>query len=30
MLSTVQIIVGAWAHSSALIADGIHSLSDLF
>ncbi len=30
VLSTVQIIVGAWAHSSALIADGIHSLSDLF
>jgi cation diffusion facilitator family transporter len=29
LLSTVQIVVGIWAKSSALIADGIHSLSDL-
>ncbi|OHX13971.1 cation diffusion facilitator family transporter [Chromobacterium sphagni] len=29
LLSALQIIVGVWAHSSALIADGIHSLSDL-
>ncbi|MBM5782892.1 MAG: cation transporter [Pelagibacterales bacterium] len=30
VLSLVQIFVGFFAHSSALIADGIHSLSDLF
>ena len=29
MLSTVQIVVGVWAKSQSLIADGIHSLSDL-
>ncbi|MDR2174172.1 MAG: cation diffusion facilitator family transporter [Burkholderiales bacterium] len=29
-LSTAQIIVGFFAHSQALIADGIHTLSDLF
>ncbi|AUH53680.1 cation-efflux pump [Chromobacterium sp. ATCC 53434] len=29
LLSTLQIIAGAWSHSSALIADGVHSLSDL-
>ncbi len=29
LLSALQIIAGVWAHSSALIADGIHSLSDL-
>ncbi|POZ62125.1 cation diffusion facilitator family transporter [Chromobacterium alticapitis] len=29
VLSIVQIVVGAWAHSAALVADGIHSLSDL-
>lgn len=28
-LSLVQIVVGIWAHSAALVADGIHSLSDL-
>lgn len=30
VLSTLQIAVGSVAHSSALIADGIHSLADLF
>jgi len=29
VLTTVQVIVGVFAHSQALIADGIHSLSDL-
>ncbi|MDR2710632.1 MAG: cation diffusion facilitator family transporter [Burkholderiales bacterium] len=29
-LSTGQIIIGFFAHSQALIADGFHSLSDLF
>lgn len=29
ILSATQIVVGALAHSSALIADGLHSLSDL-
>jgi cation diffusion facilitator family transporter len=29
VLSSLQIVVGSVAHSSALIADGIHSLSDL-
>jgi len=29
VLSTLQILVGSIAHSSALIADGIHSLADL-
>jgi cation diffusion facilitator family transporter len=29
VLSAVQIIVGIWAKSSALIADGLHSLADL-
>lgn len=28
-LATTQVAVGLWSHSSALIADGIHSLSDL-
>ncbi|MFT3856892.1 MAG: cation diffusion facilitator family transporter [Aquabacterium sp.] len=28
-LTTVQVIVGVLAHSQALVADGIHSLSDL-
>lgn len=28
-MSTLQIVVGVFAHSQALIADGIHSLSDL-
>jgi cation diffusion facilitator family transporter len=30
ILSTLQIVVGYFARSQALIADGIHSLSDLF
>ena len=29
VLSTVQIVVGVWAKLQSLIADGIHSLSDL-
>ena len=29
VLSTVQSVVGVWAKSQSLIADGIHSLSDL-
>lgn len=29
VLTTVQVVVGVIAHSQALIADGIHSLSDL-
>lgn len=29
MLTLGQILTGLWAHSSALIADGMHSLSDL-
>ena len=29
VLSTVQIVVGVWDKSQSLIADGIHSLSDL-
>ncbi len=29
VLSTVQIVVGVWAKSQSLIADGIRSLSDL-
>jgi cation diffusion facilitator family transporter len=29
VLTTVQVLVGVFAHSQALIADGIHSLSDL-
>jgi len=29
VLSTVQIVVGVWAKSQGLVADGIHSLSDL-
>lgn len=29
VLTTVQVLVGVLAHSQALIADGIHSLSDL-
>jgi cation diffusion facilitator family transporter len=29
VLSVAQIITGLWAHSSGLVADGIHSLSDL-
>jgi len=29
-LMLLQISVGLWAHSQALVADGIHSLSDLF
>ncbi|UTH75054.1 cation diffusion facilitator family transporter [Chromobacterium sp. IIBBL 290-4] len=29
VLSTLQVAAGFWSHSSALIADGIHSLSDL-
>jgi cation diffusion facilitator family transporter len=29
MLTTVQVLVGVLAHSQALVADGIHSLSDL-
>ena len=29
VLSTVQIVVGVWAKSQSLIADGVHSLSDL-
>lgn len=29
VLSTVQIVVGVWAKSQSLIADGIHTLSDL-
>lgn len=28
-LTTVQIVVGVWSKSQALIADGVHSLSDL-
>lgn len=30
LLSTLQLVTGAWAGSQALIADGVHSLSDLF
>jgi divalent metal cation (Fe/Co/Zn/Cd) transporter len=29
VLMTLQIVVGAFAHSQALVADGIHSLADL-
>ena len=29
VLASVQIVVGVWARSQALIADGVHSLSDL-
>lgn len=29
IMSTLQVLVGIFAHSQALIADGIHSLSDL-
>jgi cation diffusion facilitator family transporter len=29
-LSTAQIVIGFFAHSQALIADGLHTLSDLF
>jgi cation diffusion facilitator family transporter len=29
VLATTQVVVGVWSRSSALIADGIHSLSDL-
>jgi cation diffusion facilitator family transporter len=29
VLTTIQVVVGVLAHSSALVADGIHSLSDL-
>lgn len=29
LLSTAQVVIGLFAHSQALIADGIHSLSDL-
>jgi cation diffusion facilitator family transporter len=29
VLTAIQVVVGIWAHSQALIADGIHSLSDL-
>ncbi len=30
VLSTAQIIIGLFAHSQSLVADGFHSLSDLF
>ena len=30
LLSAVQLVVGVWASSQALVADAIHSLSDLF
>ncbi|AXE30662.1 cation-efflux pump [Chromobacterium phragmitis] len=30
LLSMLQVGAGVWSHSSALIADGVHSLSDLF
>ncbi len=30
VLSTVQIVVGWQTHSKALVADGLHSMSDLF
>ncbi len=29
LLSSVQVVVGFWANSQALVADGVHSLSDL-
>lgn len=29
LLSTVQIVVGVWSKSQGLVADGLHSLSDL-
>ena len=29
VLTSVQVVVGLWAGSQALIADGVHSLSDL-
>lgn len=29
ILATLQVVVGVIAHSQALIADGVHSLSDL-
>ncbi len=29
VLSATQVVVGLWAHSQGLVADGIHSLSDL-
>ena len=29
IMSTLQVFIGLWANSQALIADGIHSLSDL-
>lgn len=29
MLTAIQLVVGTWAHSQALVADAIHSLSDL-
>jgi cation diffusion facilitator family transporter len=28
-LSVIQIVVGLWSHSSGLVADGVHSISDL-
>ena len=30
LLSLSQIGAGIWAHSQALIADGLHTLADLF
>ncbi len=30
LLASVQIVIGIWSRSQGLIADGIHSLSDLF
>jgi cation diffusion facilitator family transporter len=29
VLGAIQVLVGYWCHSRALIADGVHSLSDL-
>ncbi|MBV8657050.1 MAG: cation transporter [Burkholderiales bacterium] len=29
VLAALQVVVGFWAHSQALVADGVHSLSDL-
>lgn len=29
VLMTLQIVIGVFAHSQALVADGIHSLADL-
>lgn len=30
ILSVIKIVVGFFGHSSAIVADGIHSMSDVF